>query len=188
MIKISNHSFKFFLTISFSLCFLYHARLEFRRHSNNKINKFDSRYWCWHCRRCCRNFAISQYRLKFCISQANVVSKYSISTATEVDFETFKVSISIRFATFRISCEIKDLTNEKEDWVFFNSTFLTFFNSISLIIRIRNDIMKISYFSFFAFRWNFSINWVNDFDVKENMISELKERFWTKTKRTCRFD
>ena len=86
MIKIFSHSFRLFLTISFSFCFLYQINAKLRRQSNNRINKSDFRYWCWHCRNCCKKFAISLNRLNFWISQTSVASKKSIFAATKIDF------------------------------------------------------------------------------------------------------
>ena len=106
VIKTSSHSLRFFLTISLSLsrCCLYHVNADSRRQSSNKISRFDSRYWCWRCRNCCRKLAISQNRLNFCISQTSVASKNSISTTMKVDFAIFKIFNSIAFEVFFSSC------------------------------------------------------------------------------------
>ena len=121
MIKISSHSFRFFLTISLSFCCLYQINAESRKHSNNNVNKFDSRYWCWRCRNRCTKFAISQNRLNFWISQMSVASKKSTFATIEVNFAT---SNSIRLTIFEVffsSCMTRKHWNEFRKWYFSDS-------------------------------------------------------------------
>ena len=79
---------------------MYYVKTKFRKHSNNKINKFDSRYWCWFWWNCFIKFAISQNKLHFSILHINIASKYSISTTIKINFATFKNFNSIRLMIF----------------------------------------------------------------------------------------
>ena len=102
VIKIFSHSFRLFLTISLWLCSLNQINTKSRKQSNNRINKSDSRYWCWRCRICCTKFTISQNRSNFWISHRRVASKKSISAATKVDLTIFKTFNSTRLTISRI--------------------------------------------------------------------------------------
>ena len=69
------------------------------KHFDNKFNKFDLRYRCWHCSKCCKKFAISLYCSKSDSLQVDE-SNVSISWNFDVDF-TVIVFNSVRFAIFR---------------------------------------------------------------------------------------
>ena len=59
------------------------SKTKFQRQANNNVNKFDFRYWCWHCWKCCKNFSDSLNRR---FSHVNVESKISIFWNVDVDF------------------------------------------------------------------------------------------------------
>ena len=85
--RISIHSFK---DVDFMmLCLAYQiSNVKFHRHVSNNVNKFDFRYWCWHCWRCCKNFSDSLNRR---FSHVKIESKISISWNVDVDFAASSV-------------------------------------------------------------------------------------------------
>ena len=80
---------------------LNHSDAKSHRHFDNKFSKFDLRYWCWHCWKCCKKIAISLYKSNSNLSNANVESKISIFWNFDVCFVVFMIFNSIRFAIFR---------------------------------------------------------------------------------------
>ena len=54
-----------------------HFEAKSQKHFDNSFSKFDLRYWCWHCWRFCKKFAISLYNSNSDLSHA-VESKISI--------------------------------------------------------------------------------------------------------------
>ena len=61
------------------------SKTKSQRQVSNNISKSDFRYRCWHCWRCCRNFASS---LNCRSSHVKIESKISISWSVDVDFAT----------------------------------------------------------------------------------------------------
>ena len=80
---------------------LNYSNAKSHKHFDNKFNKSDLRYWCWHCWKCCKKIAISLYKLNSNLSDANVESKISIFWNFDVCFVVFIIFNSIRFAIFR---------------------------------------------------------------------------------------
>ena len=80
---------------------LNHSDARSHRHFDNRLSKFDLRYWCRRCSRCCRKFATSRYKSNSSLSDINVESKISIFWNIDVDFVVFMIFNSVRFATFR---------------------------------------------------------------------------------------
>ena len=78
---------------------LNHLNAKLHKHFDNKFNRFDLRYRCWHCSKCCKKFVISLYCSKSNSLQTDE-SNVSISWNFDVDF-TIIVFNSIRFAIFR---------------------------------------------------------------------------------------
>ena len=95
--KISIHSFS---DVDFMIVCLSNqiSKTKSQRHDDNRKSKSDFLYWCWHCWRCCKKFAISLNRR---LSYVNVESKISIFWNFDVDFAAswvFKVFDLTRFA------------------------------------------------------------------------------------------
>ena len=68
------------------LCLSYQiSKTKSQKQVSNKISRFDFRYRCWHCWRCCKNFANS---LNCRFSHVRVESKISIFWSVDVDFAT----------------------------------------------------------------------------------------------------
>ena len=81
---------------------LNYSNAKSHKHLNNKLNKFDLRYWCRRCSKCYRKFAISRYKSNSNLSNINVESKISIFWNFDVNFVVFMIFNSVRFAIFRI--------------------------------------------------------------------------------------
>ena len=76
-----------------------HSEARSQRHFDNSFSRSDLRYWCWHCWRFCRKFAISLYSSNSDLSHV-VESKISIFWSLSVDFAFF----TFFFAIFRSAC------------------------------------------------------------------------------------
>ena len=181
----NNHSLKFLITsftfwLWISFCCLYQINAKSRKHLSNKVNKFDSRYWYWHCRSCCTKFAISQNKFNFWISHRKVASKKSIFATTKVNFATFRTFNSTRLISFEISsfvlfncktnehsndfwwCSLKKILlnskNFNEQWIHFVMNLSSIFlNSTTIIVFLFNDsnqnqFVKITNFFSYVFR------------------------------------
>ena len=85
---------------------LSHSEANSHKHFDNKFNKFDLRYWCRHCWKFCRKFAITLYNSNFDSLHA-AESKISISWNVNVDLtvcSAFEIFLnSIRLTIFEIS-------------------------------------------------------------------------------------
>ena len=74
------------------------SKTKFQRQVSNNISRFDFRYKCWHCWKCCKKFANSLNRR---FSHVSVESKISICWNVDVDFaisSAFNVFDLIRLA------------------------------------------------------------------------------------------
>ena len=80
---------------------LNHSDAKSHRHFDNRLSRFDLRYWCRRCSKCYRKLATSRYKSNSSLSNINVESKISIFWNIDVDFAVFMIFNSIRFATFR---------------------------------------------------------------------------------------
>ena len=99
--KISIHSLNDVDVMTF--CLLYQiSNATSSRQINNKMSKFDFRYNCWQCWKCCKNFAKSLNRR---FSHVKIESKTSIFWTIDVDFaicSAFNILNLIRFAFLTI--------------------------------------------------------------------------------------
>ena len=77
-----------------------HSKTKSQKHFDNKFSKSDLRYWCWHCWRFCKKFAISLYNSNSDSSHA-VESKILIFWSFDVCFAVSMIFNSARFAIFR---------------------------------------------------------------------------------------
>ena len=92
--KISIHSFN---DVDFMIVCLSNqiSKAKFHKQMSNNINKSDFRYKCWHCWRCCKNFANSLNRR---FSYVKIESKISIFWIVDVD-----LAISFVFNVFNLT-------------------------------------------------------------------------------------
>ena len=93
--KISIHSFN---DIDFMIVCLSNqiSKTKFQKQTNNNVNKFDFRYWCWHCWKYCKKFFDSLNRRS---SHVKIESKISIFWNIDVNFVVFFV-----FNVFDLIC------------------------------------------------------------------------------------
>ena len=115
-----------------------------QKHFDNKFSKFDLRYWCRHCCKCCKKVAISLYNSNSNSSNVNVESKISIFWNVNVDlticfvFEIFlNFEISNLIFNFCCFCEINDFDEIKIDCIVTNLLKKMFSSK-----RYRNRLMK----------------------------------------------
>ena len=80
---------------------LNHLDAKSHKHFDNRANRFDLRYKCWHCSKCCRKFVISLYCSKFDSLQIEK-SNVSIFWNFDVFFVVSVIFNSARFVVFRI--------------------------------------------------------------------------------------
>ena len=81
---------------------LNYSNARSHKHLNNKFNKFDLRYKCWHCWKYCKKFATLLYKSNSNLSNVNDESKISKFWNVNVCFVDFMTFNSIRFTIFRI--------------------------------------------------------------------------------------
>ena len=79
---------------------LNHSNAKSHRHFDNKANRFDLRYKCLHCSKCCRKFVTLLYCSKFDSLQTEK-SNVSIFWNLDVFFVVSMISNSARFVAFR---------------------------------------------------------------------------------------
>ena len=91
---------------------LNHSDARSHRHFDNRFSKFDLRYRCWHCLRCCKKIATSLYSSNSDSLHA-VESKISIFWSVDVDLTVcfaFEIFLnSFRLTTFETSDMIFNL-------------------------------------------------------------------------------
>ena len=112
---------------------LNHSDAKSHKHFDNKFSKFDLRYWCRHCWKFCKKFAITLYNLNSDLLHV-VESKISIFWNVEIDltvcfvFEIFLNSTDFSLETsnvifnFRCFCEMNDSDKMKIDCIVTNSS------------------------------------------------------------------
>ena len=125
---------------------------------NNSINKSDFRYKCWHCWRCCKNFANS---LNCRFSHVRIESKISISWDVDANFATswvfnvfhlirltflialilifFAIFKTFNFCCFCYFCETDD-SDEMSEIVWFVANSLEKNAFVKIILKSCNDV------------------------------------------------
>ena len=108
---------------------LNYSNAKSHRHFDNKFSKFDLRYKCRHCCKCCKKIAISLYSSNSNSLNVNVESKISIFWNVDVDLTicfVFEIFLNLTRLTFETSnvifnfccfCEINNFEKMKIDCI-----------------------------------------------------------------------